>query len=378
MKVWLNFEGKNLFKSKIYLSYLLIGTLLIVGFFSFQKLQESNNVLTLTFQVQDENQRIFQEQMTVRTQISDLQEEGQPVPQELSTYLAFLAETTNFNRLQVEAIKNSNQPEFLENRMRWLENNEGLLEMASSLFLGINPVKIALEKERVNQIISENLFYELEESSMNPINYLVILGNFFFHPLTISLLIILFALPLLLDMEQGTFRFIYSETNQPSKWLRSKKLTSIGGFLFFTIGVFGISSLLIFIFGKPLIGNAGRNNGMYPYPLSNSLVTIQNYGWTKVLFGIFVFILFSVLLSVLISLLRKSFSNIILFTIFQAIGFMSTQQVSFLKKWWNPYFLLDTSAYLQRYESGMTQVYSVLVILFFVGILEIISRQIDD
>lgn len=378
MKVWLNFEGKNLFKSKIYLSYLLIGTLLIVGFFSFQKLQESNNVLTLTFQVQDENQGIFQEQISVRKQISDLQEEEQPVPQELSTYLALLTETTNYNRLQVEAIKNSNQPNFLENRVKWLENNEVLLEKYYSPFLGINPVKIALEKERVNQIISEDLFYELEESSMNPMNYLVILGNLFFHPLTISLLTILFTLPLLQDMEQGTFRFVFSETNQPSKWLRSKEVISIGGFLFLTVGVFGISYLLIFIFGKPLIGNAGRNNGMYPYPLSNSLVTIQNYGWTKVLFGIFVFILFSIFLSILISLLRKSFSSIILFTIFQAIGFMATQQVSFLKKWWNPYFLLDTSAYLQRYESGMTQVYSVLVILFFVGILEIISRQIDD
>lgn len=364
MKVWLNFEGKNLFKSKIYLSYLLIGTLLIVGFFSFQKLQESNNVLTLTFQVQDENQGIFQEQISVRKQISDLQEEEQPVPQELSTYLALLTETTNYNRLQVEAIKNSNQSNFLENRVKWLENNEVLLEKYYSPFLGINPVKIALEKERVNQIISEDLFYELEESSMNPLNYLVILGNLFFHPLTISLLIILFTLPLLQDMEQGTFRFVFSETNQPSKWLRSKEVISISGFLFFTVGIIGISSLLIFIFGKPLIGNIGRNNGVYPYPLSNSLVTIQNYVWTKVLFGIFAFILFSIFLSILIPLLRKSFSSIILFTIFQAIGFMATQQVSFLKKWWNPYFLLDTPAYLQRYESGMTQVYSVLVIFF--------------
>lgn len=366
MRTLFKFEWLKLYRSRIlYLTIVLI-FFIPIGYFFLQKTQHSQVLDQFKQTIFRENQMNNHDLNTYLQIEKEAEKKGKSLEPNQIEYIKLLKELNQQNQKQIAAIQNQNHSDFLNARKKWLEQQQKIPDFRPERLF--NKKELEQEKESLTQLEQTGSFYELSNHSLIYPNGLILFLTTLLGMTGLTLLVLYFQLPVFQEFEQRTYYLLFSEIKSPHQWMLANQMLSLLHFCFFLLMTTLFSGVVQYFTSQPLLAKQGRNDWKTLLPHTQSIMLSQ-IAWAQIIFGCLIFLFFVQLLWFFLIWTKKSLISLLLFLLCQLIFFLGTTSITSIQQWWNPYFMIQSLAYVTKYPTDSSLASSLLTLCCMIPVL---------
>lgn len=335
----IRFELRKLKENKLLLGIVSFTILFVVFLFSLNRFMQ--------IQVREEisrdlDQRIQSISWEINGLVTGL-EEGQYVgrEEEIEERLDRARDVHSALNQTNEAFRTNNNEEYLTMRRVYQENAYAYQEIGGSISI---PDREFSENEWLfSELLEDGFHYEDTTFATNPVHFFVIALSWFFHPIGLSLFVILIGIIFSSEYDNHTVRFMLIENNSRKKWLGVSSILHFCLFLSIFVLVVVLSLGISYLWGQSLIGDHmnGWNVPIDVFVENNIIVTAQEKIIQLMVLGIPLFLLLFSIYYHAIILMKQSIKGLLLYGLTIGSLFGLTETLSFLKHPMNPFSYFD-------------------------------------